>query len=188
MGQRSKTPPFFLLSFIPAVVYWLLETYSTLEIALIGGVVLGILEMAFEKRFTGHVHTLSKLNVGLIVGLGGIALIAREGLWFKLQPTLTGFAVAGFLVFKKLQKKSLMIQMLTDFKQPLPLPSEAYHKMEWHMCLFLILFAVFMARVAIVEPTSTWLFWKTAGFYIAFGVFMVLEMLYLRWFLKGMKR
>lgn len=188
MGQRSGHPPYFLLSFIPAVAYWLLETYSTLEIALIGGVILGILEMGFEKYFTGHIHTLSKLNVSLIVGLGGIALIAQEGIWFKLQPTLTGLAVASFLLFKKFKKQSLMIQMLTDFKQPLPLPAEAYHKIEWHMCLFLILFAAFMARVAIAEPTATWLFWKTAGFYIVFGVFMVLEMLYLRWFLRRMKR
>jgi intracellular septation protein len=178
--NKSGTPPYFLMSFIPAVAYWLLETYTTLEIALIGGIFLGIIEMIAEKKFTGHVHTLSKLNVALVVGLGIISLIAREGIWFKLQPTLTGLSLAGFLFYKKLQGHSLMLDMLTDMKQKAPLPPEAYKTMEWHMCLFLIVFSGWMAHVAIKENTASWIFWKTAGFYIAFGGFMLLEVLYLR--------
>ena len=38
--EKAKTKPYFLLSFIPALAYWLLETYSTLEVALIGGILL----------------------------------------------------------------------------------------------------------------------------------------------------
>lgn len=176
--------PYFLLSFIPAVAYWILETYFTLEIALIGGIVLGILEMLFEKYFTGHVHTLSKVNMGLIVVLGVISLYAKEGVWFKLQPTFTGVGIASFLVFKKFQKKSLLLEMLKDMGQKPPLPEEAYQMLEWHLCLFLIGFAAFMAKVAILDTTSTWLFWKTGGFYIAFGAFMIVEMIFLRWYLR----
>ena len=176
--------PFFLLSFIPAVAYWLLETYSTLEVALIGGIVLGVLEMGLEKKFTGHVHTISKLNVALVVALGGIALIAREGLWFKLQPTFTGVAVAGFLLFKKVKDESLMLEMLQDMKQPVPLPPEAYKTMEWHLTLFLLGFAAWMAYVAVNETTAVWLFWKTGGFYVVFGSFAVLEFIFLRWYLR----
>jgi intracellular septation protein len=188
MSKDRAAPPYFLLSFIPAVAYWLLETYTTLEIALIGGIVLGLLEMALEKKFTGHIHTLSKLNVSLIVILGGISLIAKEGIWFKLQPTLTGLAVAGFLLFKKIKKESLMVQMLTDMKQTPPLPPEAYYRLEWHMAIFLVGFALFMGHVALNEPTSTWLFWKTGGFYIAFISFMIVEFIYLRFYLRRLKQ
>lgn len=185
--QKHANTPYFLLSFIPAAAYWLLETYFTLEIALTGGIILGLLEMWLEKKFTGHVHTLSKLNISLIVGLGVISLIAREGIWFKLQPTLTGIAIAGFLLFNKSKGQSIMLQMLIDMKQKVPLPPPVYHLMEWHLCLFLIVFAAFMAYVAIYLPTGTWLFWKTGGFYIAFGGFMVLEMIFLRWYLRRFK-
>ena len=173
-------PPYFLLSFIPAVAYWLLETYTTLEIALIGGIVLGILEMILEKYFTGHVHTLSKVNLSLIVVLGVVSLVAQEGIWFRLQPTFTGVGVASFLIFKKVQGHSLMLDMLKDMGQVPPLPEETYKTLEWHMTLFLLVFAVWMAKVAVYETTATWLFWKTGGFYLAFGGFMVLEMVYLR--------
>lgn len=175
-GQK----PYFLLSFLPALAYWYLETYYTLEIALIGGIILGVVEMLLEKKFTGHVHTLSKLNIALVVVLGGISLIAKEGVFFKLQPTFTGIAIASFLVYKKIKKQSLMLEMLQDLKQRPPLPDSVYKTMEWHMCLFLIGFAAFMAWVAVKETTATWLFWKTGGFYIAFGGFMIVEMFIIR--------
>lgn len=179
--MKNGSKPYFLLSFLPALAYWYLETYYTLEVALIGGILLGVIEMLLEKKFTGHVHTLSKLNIALVVILGGVSLIAKEGIWFKLQPTFTGLSLASFLVFKKIKKQSLMVEMLKDMQQKPPLPEETYRTLEWHMCLFLIMFAGFMAFIALYESTGTWLFWKTGGFYIAFGGFMVVEMIYLRW-------
>jgi len=186
--MQNGQKPYFLLSFLPALAYWYLETYYTLEVALIGGILLGVIEMLLEKKFTGHVHTLSKLNIALVVILGVISLIAKEGVFFKLQPTFTGLALASYLVFKKIKKQSLMVEMLNDMKQKPPLPDEIYKIMEWHMCVFLIGFAGFMAFVALKESTATWLFWKTGGFYIAFGGFMIVEMAYIQWYSRRFKK
>lgn len=180
--------PFFLLSFLPAFAYWYLETYYTLEVALLGGIVLGAIEMLVEKKFTGHVHTLSKLNLILILVLGGISLAAKEGVFFKLQPALTGVALSAFLIYKRVRGQSLFLEMLEDMKQRPPLPPDTYKQMEWHVCLFLLAFAGFMAWVALKETTATWLFWKTGGFYLAFGGFMVGELLYLRFILRRLRR
>ncbi len=180
MIKSGGGKPYFLLSFLPAVAYWLLETYTSLEIALIGGIVLGLVEMILEKYFTGHVHTLSKVNITLIVVLGIISLLAKEGVWFRLQPTFTGIGIAGFFIFKKWQGHSLMVDMLKDMGKAPPLPEEFYRMMEWHLTLFLIGFAIFMAKVAVYDSTTTWIFWKTGGFYIAFVGFMLIEMIYLR--------
>ena len=181
---KPSLPPYFLLSFIPAAAYWILELYFTLEIALMGGMIIGVIEMAFEKKISGHVHTLSKLNVALILILGGVALVAQEGIWFKLQPTFTGVAVASFLAFQKWRNKSIMHQMLIDMRQPVPLPMELYKLIEWHLAVFLLGFAVFMGYVAVYQSTSRWIFWKTAGFYIVFGAFLFGEMIYLKWLLR----
>jgi len=179
--MNNAQKPYFLLSFIPAIAYWYLETYYSLEIALAGGSILAIIEMLLEKKFTGHVHTLSKLNLVLILVLGGISLIAKEGIFFKLQPSFTGMALSSFLIFKKIKNQSLMLEMLREMNQKIPLPEGLYKKMEWHLCLFLILFALLMAWIAIYKTTATWLFWKTAGFYMAFGGFILLEMFYIYW-------
>jgi intracellular septation protein len=185
--KNHASPPYFLLSFIPALAYWGLETYFSLEIALIGGILLGVIEMILEKKFTGHVHTLSKLNIALVVVLGIISLLAKEGVWFKLQPTFTGLSVAGYLIYKKIRNESLMLEMLEDMKQKVPLPPSSYKTMEWHMCLFLLGFAIFMGKVAIYNSTANWIFWKTAGFYMVFGGFMVFEMIYMRLTVKRQK-
>lgn len=186
--MRNAQKPFYLLSFLPALAYWYLETYYTLEVALTGGVILGVVEMLLEKVFTGHVHTLSKLNVALVIVLGGISLLAQEGIFFKLQPTFTGMAVSAFLLFKRLKKHSLMMEMLKDMKQRPPLPEEMYVKIELHLAIFLIGFSVLMAVVAFYSSTSTWVFMKTAGFYISFGGFLVVEVLYLKRSIRSLRR
>ena len=81
-----------------------------------------------------------------------------------------------------------MLEMLRDMKQKPPLPEELYKIIEWHMCLFLIIFAMFMAWVALKESTASWLFWKTGGFYFAFGGFMIIEMTYIRWIAGRQRR
>ena len=178
--MKNAQKPYFLLSFFPALAYWYLETHYSLEIALVGGIVLGGLEILLEKKFSGHVHTLSKLNSALILILGGISLFAKEGIFFKLQPTFTGVAIGLYLLYKKFKNESLMLEMLKDLKQKPPMPEAFYKTLEWHMTVFLFSFAGFMAWVSVRESTATWLFWKTGGFYIAFSGFMVFEVLYLR--------
>jgi intracellular septation protein len=177
---NSKKSPYFLLSFVPATGYWILETYFSLSVALVGGIILALLEMTIEKIFTKKLHTISKLNLFLILFLGGISLWAQEGIWFKLQPTFTGFSLFGFMCFFKLKKKSLMADMMKEINTELPFPEEVYLKLEWHLSLFLLFFALFMCYVAFNESTSTWIFWKTGGFYFAFFIFLIGEFFYMR--------
>jgi intracellular septation protein len=186
--MKNAQKPYFLLSFFPALAYWYLETYYTLEVALIGGIVLSIIEMYLEKRFTGHVHMISKLNLTLILILGGVSLIAKEGIFFKLQPTLTGLFLSSFLIFKKMKNQSLLLEMMREMNQKVIFPEEFFHKMEWHLSLFFLSFSFFMAWVALYKSTATWLFWKTGGFYMAFGGFLIVEMFYIMKFFRRLKK
>ena len=99
---------FFLISFLPAIAYWYLEENYPIRIAIAGGLALSILELTLEYIFTKHLHSLSKFNFGLILFLGGLSLLGDEGIWFKLQPAITGIVIAIFLLVKrKLGKDSL---------------------------------------------------------------------------------
>jgi intracellular septation protein len=178
--NKAKKLPYFLLSFIPAVGYWVLETYFSLTIALVGGIILAVLEMIVEKIFTDKIHTISKLNMFLVIFLGLISLWAQEGIWFKLQPTLTGVTLFVFLIFLKVRNKSIMLDMMREMNTEIPLPESFYLTLEWHLAIFVFVFALFMAYISIYQPTSVWIFWKTAGFYIAFFVFLLGEFVYLR--------
>jgi len=175
----------FLLSFIPALVYWYLEETQTIEIAVIGGLSLAILEVLFEKVFTKHVHSLSKMNLMLLLILGPISLIGKDGIWFKLQPFFTGVLLFGYLMFNLKRGKSLLGKMSEDLDLKNKMPELIMVKLEKHLAYFLLVFAFFMAYLAKFETTSTWAFFKTFGFYIVFGIFMFIEMFILR---KAMRK
>jgi intracellular septation protein len=177
---------FFLISFLPAIAYWYLEENYTLQIALIGGLVLAALEMLLEWIFTKHIHTISKFNFFLILILGGISLIAHEGIWFKLQPFFTGLLMGGYLLYRIWKKESLMIEMMKSMNSH-PMPNEIVISIERNMSLFLITYGIFMGFIALYGTTDTWLFFKTGGFYIITIVFFIIQMVFIRKKLKGLQ-
>jgi len=140
--------------------------------------------MLIEKKMSGHVHTISKLNLFLIVFLGAISLYAKEGIWFKLQPTLTGYVMGSYLLFEKFKKRSLLYTMLIEMNQTPPLPKEFYERLEGHLAIFLFFYSSWMIFVTLKLTTAQWLFWKTGGFYLSFFVFFILEIVTLKLF-KG---
>ena len=175
---------FFLISFLPAIAYWYLEENYPIRIAITGGLILAILEISFEYFYTKHVHTLSKFNFFLILFLGGISLLGEDGIWFKLQPAFTGVGIASFLIYRLAKGKGLMFEMMESMPNPPPVPDFIIQTMEKHMVFLFGGYGVFMAFVALKLSTDQWLFFKTIGFYIVFGIFSVIEIILLRFKVK----
>jgi intracellular septation protein len=174
--------PFFILSFLPALAYWALEEFTRIEIAVAGGMALAILEMSLEYYFYKKVHSVSKLNFFLILILGSASLFFREGLLFKLQPFFTGIVMGPIFIFKTNKKESYMLELMQEMGQRIP--DQLVIKLERDMGYFLLLYSSFMGYVAFKLSTSAWLFYKTAGFYIAFALFTALEMVLIRMKIK----
>ncbi len=170
---------FFLISFLPALAYWYLEENYNLKIALIGGIILGTLELTLEKIFTKHIHALSKMNFFLIIGLGSISLLAADGIWFKLQPCFTGVVMGTIFFINNTKGKSYFYEIMESMNNQ-NLPKPYIMMLEKHMGIFLFFYGLFMAAVAFNLNTSQWLFWKTGGFYIAFFIFSIFDIVYIR--------
>jgi intracellular septation protein len=165
---------FFLLSFVPAIAYWYLEANYSVRVALLGGLLLVCLELGGEWLVAKRIHSLSIFNGTIILVLGASSLWASDGLWFKLQPALTGVFVGAFLLVQQFRGRSLLIEMFEDLAPeakraqiPQKLRDELLGGIEIHIVVFLIGYGLFMAYVALHESTSRWLFFKTIGFYLA---------------------
>ncbi len=172
---------FFLLSFIPAIAYWYLESNYSLTIALLGGMGLSALELLLEWIFTKHLHPLSKFNFLLMIILGLISLLGDQGIWFKLQPSLSSLAMGSFMAFKLLRGKGLLQEMI----ESMPSDKQRLHpvivrQLEIHLVLFMACYALLMAVVAISFSTDLWIFCKTGGLYILFFFFFLFEIIYIR--------
>ena len=177
--KASKS--FFLLSFLPAIAYWYLEANYPVRIAIIGGLSLAILEMAIEKLWTKHVHSLSRFNFMLILFLGGLSLLGDEGIWFKLQPMFTGLGIGIYIFYRNFQGNGLLWEMMVGLQQQQQLPPrDIIQYMEKNISIFFIIYGGFMGVVAISLATDYWLFFKTIGFYIIFAFFFVLQFFLLR--------
>ncbi|WP_417335539.1 septation protein IspZ [Halobacteriovorax marinus] len=184
--QFSKS--FFLISFLPAIAYWYLDEYYPVRVAIAGGLALAILEIAAEKILFKHVHTISKANFFLILFLGGLSLLGEEGVWFRLQPALTGIGISSFMFYRIKVGRGL----LEEFLEGLPLKSKPplffVTSMERHLTYYFFVTGLFMAYVAICESVDTWIFFKTIGNYILFGVFYIFEIFWSRKLAKDYAR
>jgi intracellular septation protein len=187
MASKASTS-FYWLSFLPALAYWWMEEHYPLRIALAAGIGLAVLEVTAEKIFVGKVHTLSRLNFGLLALLGGLALWADEGVWFKLQPTFTGVVCGGWLIWTLARGRSLLGETMHEMGQPWPWSEHWLRQFEWHICAFILVYAAYMAYWALWGTTSQWAFWKTGGQYLCFAVFMVGEFCWFRFKIRSEKR
>jgi intracellular septation protein len=183
---------FFLISFLPAIAYWILDAYYPVRIAVAGGLILAVLEIILEKIFSKKVHTLSKFNFFLILVLGGLSFLGEDGVWFKLSPCFTGLGVGAFLLFenRKGPGHGLLYGMLSEMqdlsKIPLPIPvyQQIFFSMEMHFAFFFIGYSLLMGSVALWGTSNQWIFFKTAGQYLSFGIFGLGEMILMRWKIK----
>ena len=186
-GRKSNN--FFLISFLPAILYWYLETKYPVKVALMGGIILSVLEVVFERLYIGHVHQLSKFNFFLIIFLGGFSLMEENGIWFKLQPTLSFWAIAAYMIWKLRKGKGFFLEMMNDIKPDGPKPAEFIMKsMERNMVVMFILYGCLMAVLAVYFDTSIWAFFKTAGFFVVMGIFMIIQIIHNKRTMRKMLR
>ncbi len=134
MSKKAKHNKFFLISFLPAIAYWYLEVNYSLQVALIGGLGLAVLELLFEYFFLRHIHLISKINFFLILFLASMSFLGEEGIWFKLQPMFTGLFLGGFLLYRNLTKRSVMWEMVNELND-IPPPQFIIVMMEKHMSM-----------------------------------------------------
>src|SRR5690606_24493920 len=97
-----------------------------------------------------------------------------------LQPMFTGIGIAGFLLYQRYRGKSVLEEMQQTFSSKVTIPAVMMRKMELHMAIFTFIYGLFMGGLAIKASTSMWLFFRTAGFYAASGVFFIFEMIMVR--------
>lgn len=187
--KKQSRSNIFLISFLPAILYWYLETKYPVKIALMGGIALSVAEIIFEKFYSGHVHQLSKLNFFLIVFLGGFSLLEENGIFFKLQPSLSLWALAGYMALKLKRGSGFLKEMMIDMNPDGPRPPDLIlTQMEKNLVILFVAYGLWMGILAIWFQTSYWVFFKTAGLFIILAIFMVFQGLWNRRAMKKMSK
>lgn len=178
--KPNSSKHFFLISFLPAIAYWYLEAFYTLKIALIGGLILAIIEIILEKLISKSVHKISIFNFLLILFLGSFSLLGEDGIWFKLQPSLTGLFMGSYFLYHAIKKESIMYEVIQTMQKE-KVPSKSFLLfLEKSFGIYLLIYGLVMAPIAFYLETGIWLFWKTVGFYVTSILFFIIILIYVR--------
>lgn len=182
--NKPKKNNIFLISFIPAVAYWYLEANYSIKTAVIGGMILSVLEILFEKIFFKHVHQISKINFFLMFFLGGFSLANENGIWFKLQSFISMWIMSFFMLYKRSKGKGLFVELMQDMNDENVFSEKALNLFERNFIVFFLIYGALMGGLAVFAETNIWAFFKSAGFFICCGIFSIVQGYYL---IKGQK-
>jgi intracellular septation protein len=132
--------------------------------------------MAILYKLDGHLQTMHKVTLGLVLGFGALTLAFQDERFVKLKPTVLYAFMAlalgfGLWVLKKNFLKSMMGKQLS-------LPDPVWHRLT----LIWIGYAVFMSAlngyVAYAFTTEQWVNFKIWGYAFPL-VFLLAQGLYI---------
>lgn len=165
-----------LLDFLPILLFFV--AFKTYDIYVATGVIMvaTAIQMAILYKLDGHLQTMHKVTLGLVLGFGALTLAFHDERFVKLKPTVLYAFMAlalgfGLWVMKKSFLKSMMGKQLS-------LPDPVWQRLT----LIWIGYAVFMATlngyVAYALTTEQWVNFKIWGYAIPL-VFLLVQGLYI---------
>ena len=85
---RAALRSLLVAGLLPVIAFTVIEEVYGTVAGLIAGMVFGVGEIVYEWRTMGKVQPMTWGGNGMLLVLGGISLLTKEGVWFKLQPSI----------------------------------------------------------------------------------------------------
>jgi intracellular septation protein len=168
------------------VAFTLIEAWQGILAGLVAGMLFGLAELLWERLSTGRASGLTVGSTLLVLGLGGVALLTQEGIWFKLQPALMEAALAlacwgswlgGRPLLLELARKQGALDRPGLAPGARPVLERALSGMTLRAGGFLFLQAVLTTWAAFRWSTAAWALLKGVGFGVSFVAYLAIETL-----------
>jgi intracellular septation protein len=174
-----------LLGILPVIGFTVVENYYGPLAGTIAGMVLGLVEIIWEKRTQGRVTGLTLGMNAFVLILGGVSIATQDGVWFKLQPALfelifgIGLLAAWFLrkpILFSMTEAALTKQGKSLDPQVREKLQSAFSPIMFRLGLFMLAHAALATWAALKWTTEAWALLKGVGFTGSVVVFMLVEM------------
>lgn len=181
--QQLKT--LFWGGLAPVILFTLIEDQYGIIYGLVAGMIYAVLEILYEFYRYKKVSKLTIVSNTMILALGGVSLLTNEGAWFKLQPALLEFLFFIILFGSWLIKKPLLSKLAEQNNASLPeVIKSNMSAMTFRVSLFFLTHAVLAYYAAFYWTTEQWAWLKGVGLAVSFVIYLVFEMIYLRFKIK----
>ena len=164
--------------FLPLVVFIAADALWGTEVGLVVAVASGLIELAvsyFKERTWDRFILLDTL---LIVAMGGISLLLRNDIYFRLKPALVELVFCMILGISIYSPLNIMLAMSRRYLKNLPLSAEQLRPLRRSMKA---LFFIFLGHTALIVYAAfamslrAWGFISGGLFYILFALYFLLE-------------
>ncbi|MBI4402977.1 MAG: septation protein IspZ [Deltaproteobacteria bacterium] len=172
---------------LPVIIFTVIEEYFGTVWGLIAGMIFGIGEIAYEKLRANKVDTITWIGNGLLLGLGAIALVTSEGIWFKLQPAIlegsTVILLLGSVMIGKpllavlAEKQKVFDSVLPEIRKLL---YASFRTLTIRLALFFAIHTGLATWAALHWSTRAWALLKGVGFTVSFIAYLFVEVLWVR--------
>ena len=185
MPPKKQAMALFFGGLLPIIAYTIIEVKYGIMAGLIAGLVFGGGEVIFELVKYRKVSTMTWVGNGLLFVMGGISLFTQDGLWFKLQPAIFEFGFFIFLCGSFFVKKPFLKLMIEKQNPDAPqFLKDAMGGMTFRLGLFFLAHAVIATYAAYNWSTESWAILKGVGLTVSMIVYMLLEVVVMRFTLK----
>jgi intracellular septation protein len=170
-----------LLDFLPILLFF--GAYKAYNIYVATGVIMAatVVQMAILYKMDGHLQTMHKVTLALVLGFGALTLGFHDERFIKIKPTVLysfmGLALGlGLWLFKKNFLKMMLGGQLN-------LPDAVWRKLTAAWVVYSLGMAALNAYVAYYYTTEQWVDFKIWGYAFPL-VFLVAQGIYIAKYLQ----
>ena len=163
-------PTVFLTQLLPLVVFIVVDALVTdVRISIVCAVVFAVGQLAWTWAKSHQLDWFVLLDVGLIVALGGVAVVFKNDLFFKVKPAIIEAITIVFMVALILAPDDFLKGYFGRMMPTRPLQPEAIAVMKSMLRWMSLYIAVHIAAVlytAFRSSKQTWAWVSGPGFYL----------------------
>ena len=162
---------------LPLVVYTIIEEVYGTYWGLVAGLVLGILEIIFEKMVYKKVSTVTWIVNAMVIALGCVSLYMNDGIWFKLQPAFAEAVMViilwGSLVLKKPFLREMAAKQMPNTPKAM---LDFFESITFRLGFFFLIHTLLAIWAAFNWSTLNWALLKGVGLTVSSVLYLGAEM------------
>lgn len=169
--------------FLPLIVFIVADSVWGTAVGLMVAVAFGILEMAWTFVRDRSIDRFVLLDTGLIIVLGGVSLIMKNDIFFKLKPALIEIIFCLILGISAFSTMNILAMMSRRYLKQMQLEDAQVKQMRrFARTLFFVFLGhtILIVYSAFFWSRKAWAFVSGGLFYILFGVFFIVEFFRMR--------
>jgi len=164
--------------FIPIIAFIVADEIWGTFYGLLVAIGIGVVELGYSLIKHRKVDKFVLFDIGLLLALGGIALLFDNDIFFKVKPGIINLIITGLVGYSIFSKNNILLMMSKRYMKgvefnpyQLWLMNESMVRLFWMLLIYSLLTLV----SAFINQKMVWQFMAGPGMFVVFGIFIAVE-------------